>query len=150
MLAGMLLEPLFKKICAAIRLNREENRGFHAFQVVRTCILVGIGMLIFRAENLRAAGKMFLSLFDKEAWRSVGFFWDVGMNPYEYLVILIGVLIVLYVGIQNERKILVRDRIASRAAAIRMTAYTVGVVAVILLGAYGPGYGAVDFIYAQF
>ena len=93
---------------------------------------------------------MFLSLFDKEAWRSVGFFWDVGMNPYEYLVILIGVLIVLYVGIQNERKILVRDRIASRAAAIRMTAYTVGVVAVILLGAYGPGYGAVDFIYAQF
>lgn len=74
------------------------------FQVVRAVILVGIGMLIFRAENLRAAGRMFLSLFNREAWHSAGFFWDVGMDPYEYLVILLGVLIVLYVGIKNERK----------------------------------------------
>lgn len=150
MLSGMLLEPLFKKICGVIHLNREENRGFHVFQVVRTCILVGIGMLIFRAENLRAAGRMFLSLFNREAWHSAGFFWDVGMDPYEYLVILLGVLIVLYVGIKNERKIIVRDRIASRKTGIRMAIYTAGVAAVILLGAYGPGYGAVDFIYAQF
>lgn len=150
MLAGMMLEPAFRKICAAVKLDRENSRWFHGFQIIRTCIFVGFGMLIFRADHLRAAGEMFLSLFDRTQWHGLSFFWDVGMNPYEYLVILFGTVILLFVDIQNARGIVVRDRIAQKAFAMRTIIYVLGVVSIIMLGAYGPGYGAVDFIYAKF
>lgn len=147
---GVLAEPLFKRVCSGIHLNRAENKVFHKFQVVRTCVFVGFGMLIFRARDLRAAGHMFLSLFDRTKWGAVDFFWDIGLSPYDYFVALCGVILVLVVGILNERGIIVRDCLASRVYALRTTILIAGVLSVIILGAYGPGYGAVDFIYAQF
>ena len=43
-----------------------------------------------------------------------------------------------------------RDRIAAMHFPVRTAIYIGAIVCVAIFGAYGPGYGAVDFIYAQF
>lgn len=149
MLVGMLLEPLFKKICGALHIDRS-GKGFGIFQIIRTVVFVNFGMLIFNAENLKAAGRMFLSLFQKEQWSSFGFLQDISLNSYDYLLLVICAALVILVDIRKEKGIHIREHIAGWVFPVRTTVYVAAVLCIVLFGAYGPGYGAVDFIYAQF
>ena len=52
--------------------------------------------------------------------------------------------------ILQEKGINVRDSLSKQRLPVRWCAYAALVMAVVIFGAYGPGYDAVDFIYGQF
>lgn len=149
MMFGLFLEPLFRKICSSLKIDRK-SKFFGVFQTVRTFVVVYFGMLIFRAESLNQAADMFKAIFTKGA-ESFSFTSTlVGLDAKDYAVVSVGVLIVLAVEILGEKGINIRERIARLPYAVKFVLFMLAAFAVIVFGAYGDGYGVVDLIYANF
>ena len=135
-------------ISATTGRNFLEDPGLH-----RTLIGDGLAtaMLIFRADTLPVAWSMFLSMFRPNTEASPRRIFNAQGLPYHQLdIILMGVVLVFVVSILQERGVSIREWIARRALPIRWSIYIAAVLVVIIAGAYGPGFGVVDFIYAQF
>lgn len=151
MTVGTLCEPMFKRIRERLKLNPKAG-VYRAFQIVRTFVLVNIGMLIFRADSLRAAAEMAVSAVHNAGVRD---FWNgtllsLKLDGYDYLILAVGIAIVLAVEILQEKGKSITALIARQSLSVRWTIYFAGIFAVILFGAYGDGYDAAGFIYAQF
>jgi hypothetical protein len=151
MVLGMYLEPVFKKSCKCLHINRE-GRLFRGFQIVRTFILVNIGMLLFNADSLRAFGHMFVSMFKDINFETVrnGSFFLLGCDRHDFLIMALATLVVLIISILQEKGHSIRAEIASKNILFRWIIYYALIFAVLIFGAYGTGYDAVGFIYAQF
>ena len=75
--------------------------------------------------------------------------WNLGLGLHDYIVLLIGTVILLTVSLVGRRGS-VRDKIASKPMWVSMAVFGGMFIAVILFGAYGMGYDASQFIYNQF
>lgn len=151
MMLGMLCEPVFRKGCAALHINRE-SVPYRVFQILRTFVLVNIGMLIFRADTLRTAGQMFLSIFrgtGPATLFGMGL-THAGLNPKDMVVLAAGTAMLVVVGLLQEKNIRLRVRIASWPLPARWGVYLTAIFVLIIVGAYGTGYLPPDQIYASF
>lgn len=146
---GMLLEPVFVRLCSHLRLERK-SRGWRVFQTLRTFLLVNIGMLLFRADSLGAAFSMLGSLFRPYGGSVGAVMASHGLPAGQLALVLAGTAAVLLAGIARERGVFLRERIAAAPLPLRWGVYLLAVLSVVVAGAYGPGFGIVDFIYAQF
>lgn len=149
---GMLFEPVFVRITRTLSIGRE-SRGYHGFQIFRTFCLVNLGMLIFRAKDLSQAKNMVSAIFHngfagKENLLDALLKHRIGIM--EWSLFLAFFLLVLVVGILQEKGICIRRIINSWPLPGRWCVYLSAICLLIAAGAYGPGFGAVDFIYAQF
>ncbi|MFR5876189.1 MAG: MBOAT family O-acyltransferase [Eubacterium sp.] len=151
MMIGLFLEPLFRKICSFIRIDRE-SKLFHVFQMIRTFIIVNIGMLIFRADDLKQAWSMFISIFEDISITAVmpGQKNGFGLDIKDYIIIIAGVIIVFTVSLLAEKGIDLRKKISKLPYIVKFIIYLIMIFTVIIFGAYGEGYGVVDLIYANF
>lgn len=151
MMLGMFFKPLTDKLCSKLKINRE-SKSFSIFAVLRTVIIVNIGMLIFRAENLKATVSMFASMFRNGDCSVLipGGENSIDINLYDYAVIIIGFIAILLVGILKEKKVDIIERIYKLPFALKFVLYLAAIFVIIIFGAYGEGYGVVDLIYANF
>jgi len=146
---GMLLEPVFLKLLPRLHLSREKF-GYRLFQILRTFVLVNIGMLIFRADSLPAAGAMLASALRPYGGSLIQVMTTKGLPLEQAAIVAAGAVLVFAVSFLRERGIGLRDRIAAMPLPARWCIYDALILTVVIAGAYGPGFGAVDFIYAQF
>ena len=151
MTAGMFLEPLFKVICERLRIDRN-SRGFGIFRMIRTIVIVNIGMLIFRAKDLGTAFYMLKSIFTGIDLSVLvpgygnGFFLSI----YDYTVIILGSVLLLSVSILTENGEDIKDRIYRLPYPGKVILYSAFLFVIIIFGAYGKEYVVVDMIYANF
>lgn len=148
---GMFFEVPFAKISSKLRIDTK-SRGYRIFQVIRTFILVNIGMLMFRADSLNAAWQMFLSAF-KGINLSVftdGSLLSLGIDICDWSIIIFSVILMLTVDILKEKGVSVRETVSGYNIFIRWGVYIAAVVLVVVFGAYGANYNPVAFIYAAF
>ncbi len=148
---GMLLEPLFHKIIEKLKIN-VNTFGYKLFQMARTTIIVLGGMLIFRAHSLTTALKMFRDIF---TFKNIGMLFngklfEIGFDASDFIVVLIGVLIMFVVGLLQEKGYNIREKISKQNIVFRWGLYYGIIFAIIILGIYGKGYSASSFIYGQF
>ena len=68
----------------------------------------------------------------------------------EWSMFAVFLLLVIIIGILQEKGIGIRKTISGSPLPVRWCVYLAAVCILAAAGAYGPGYGAVDFIYAQF
>lgn len=146
---GLLLEPAFVRVRQALRLSPAQ-KGYHLFQILRTFVLVNLGMLIFRADSLGTAWSMFLSVFRPYAGSLAQVCREQGLPVGQALIAGGGAVLVFLVSLYRERGVSIRGSIAAKPISVRWGIYIAAVLLVVIAGAYGPGFGAVDFIYAQF
>ncbi|MDD6465105.1 MULTISPECIES: MBOAT family O-acyltransferase [Coprococcus] len=151
MILGLLTEPLFRKLFEKMHVNRE-GKIYKALQVVRTFIFVNIGMLMFRADDLKIFGQMFISMFRNLSWDPIryGELFDVRIGMSDFLLLLFGAIVLLLVGLYQEQGRHIREDIATKNIVFRWVLYYGLIFSVIILGAYGSGYEVAGFIYAQF
>ena len=150
MTAGMYLEPLFAKLFSALKIKRE-SKPLNIFRVARTVILVVGGMMLFRADTVGVWVGMLKCVFT--SFGTGGFLktaLTLGMDKQDFLIVAVGAAVMLIISILQEKGINVRDSLARQKLPVRWCAYAALVMAVVIFGAYGPGYDAVDFIYGQF
>lgn len=151
MLIGMLLEPLGNKIIEKLKINTKAF-SYKLWQILRTTGFVFIGMLIFRSHSLADAWKMFCSIFTFKGIGTLfnGTLFKIGCIPQDFIVLVVGVLMLLVVGLLQEKGYHIREKIQNQNLVFRWLLYYGVIFAIILFGIYGQGYAASDFIYGQF
>ena len=150
-LLGMLFEPIAVKIFNKIKLDRK-GKLWSGVSIVRTIILVGIGMMMFRANYVMDFVHMFLRMFTTQNPADIfnNTVFSLGTDKHDFLVIFIGVVIMLIVAILKEKGRDVLTTAATGRIPLKWTIMIGLILSIAVLGAYGPDYGAVDTIYAQF
>lgn len=142
-------EPLYEKFHA--RFHVKNKIWFKAFQIIRTFLLMSSLRMLDCYRDVPMTFKMFGSMFTD--WNvaevlSVGI-WNLGLGIHDYIVLLVGTLILLGVSLVVRRGS-IREMIAKKPVGVSMAIFGGLFVATILFGAYGMGYDASQFIYNQF
>lgn len=148
---GMLCEPLFMKIIEKLKI-KTESFGYRVWQMIRTTTIVLIGMLIFRAHRLKEAWIIFKSIFtfDNIGKLFNGELFKIGFNTSDFIVLIIGTIIMFLVSLLQEKGYNLREKISKQNIIFRWSLYYLAIFSIIILGVYGKGYSASSFIYGQF
>jgi len=109
-------------------------------------------MCIFRAETLKQAFSMLLSIVTKPNIAAIlpGHGNGLNLDLGDYGILIVGTLLVFAVGVIQEKGINIRERIAKLPFIVKLVGFVLAVLVVIIFGAYGDGYGQGDMIYANF
>ena len=145
------LEPVWKKMRVLLHINLEA-RGYLAFQRIRTLCLFSIAFIFFRAQSLSQGlayiRRMVTTLQLQELVDGTVF--RLGLEPIELVIAVVSFIALYLVSRVQYRGIDVRDKIAELSLPLRWAIYYGLLFYVILLGYYGPGYSAAEFIYQAF
>lgn len=141
---GELAEPLLLKALPNLPAWRKKP-AYRLWQSLRTAVLVCFGMLLFRANGVRAAGEMLVSLFTPYEKSLL-----IKIDARDMAVLLAGAVILFAVDWLHARGHHLRAEIAARPIALRWAFYIGAVLLVMIFGAYGDHYEPAAFIYAQF
>jgi D-alanyl-lipoteichoic acid acyltransferase DltB (MBOAT superfamily) len=143
------LEPLYAKFHA--RFSVDGKLWYKIFQIGRTFLLVCCLNMFDCYSSVKDTFRAFASMFTATNWR---IFWDgslltIGLSRLDYGILAFGVLVMFSVSM-IQRRGSVREQIAQRPYPVRFILWYGLFVLVLLLGAYGIGYDASQFIYNRF
>ena len=149
--AGNLVQPLVLTVTERLHIDRN-HMAYRLMQTLRTCVLVCIGELFFRAEGLKNGLKM--------AWRMVtdwsfspilkGNLFAYGIDGPDTVLVALFLVFLLVVGIMQERGVKLGETLVSKSWPVRIAVYYAAICFLVIFGAYGIGYIPVDPIYAGF
>lgn len=150
----IVMEELLAPFCARLMERWHidpKGRIVGIVRIVRTFFLVCIGDLFFRAASVGDAFAMLrgaVSVWNPSVmWN--GALAELGLEPVEMSIAAVSLLLLLGVSLLQQKGS-VRDRIAGWALPVRWMIWYALLFCVILLGCYGPGYSAGEFIYQGF
>ena len=149
--SSILLEPIYIKVAQKFKVNTE-SFSWMFFQMVRTFILCSLGRFFSRGLSFLVAIDMMKRTFSKfNPWVLFdGSLLNLGLDIYNILVIIFMVVVMLVVGILQERGVRIRETLAKQNLYFRWLIYLGAIVLLLVVGIYGPGYSATEFIYQQF
>lgn len=143
------LEPLYQKFHG--RFHLENNRGFQLFQVVRTVLLMSSLRTFDCYRDVPLTFQMFGTMFTDWNWHILwdGSLLNIGLDLADYVILAVGMCILILVSmVQRTGK--VRDKIAGRPYPVRFMLWYGMFWVILIMGIYGIGYDASQFIYNQF
>ena len=152
-MVSILLEPLF--ISAKDKLHiKDTNIPFMLFQMFRTFLIVLVGYVFDVAPSFSQAMRTFWLFFTNQNFK-LGYsqISDLGLGKKDYLVVLIGGLIIFIASIIQERAkngMDIRHMLDRKPFILRFALLFVDLISIVVFGIYGSGYSAADFVYAQF
>ena len=143
------LEPLYERFHR--RFGFSSTSGYNAFQIVRTFMLVCCLNLFDCYSTLAETFRAFASMFTVHNWGVLfdGSLLDIGLTGLDYGILSAGVVLMFVVGLLQKNGS-IRERIGKLAYPGRFAIWFALFIVVLLVGAYGIGYDASQFIYNQF
>lgn len=147
---GELLAPRYAALMEKLHIN-PRARWVDGLRIGRTFFLVNIGFVFFRAASVGDAWRMLVSavtVFNPGQLFSGGLF-TLGLDWIEFTIAVVSLLMLLAVSLLQEKGS-VRERIGKKSLPVRWVIWYALLFYVILLGYYGPGYSAAEFIYQGF
>lgn len=144
MMGALLFAPLFDPMKE--RLKLKTNKAFMLFQIVRTTLLVMLGMLIFRADTLSQAWTMLCGIFTFTQAN----FMTFGLEKIDFIVLGIGTCMMFFLSLYQELQGNVQVLIDRKSLLLRYGILLMIIALIITFGMYGEGYNAADFIYGGF
>lgn len=151
MMIGMYLRPVSDKLLHALHIA-PESKGFALFQMVRTFLIVNVGMMLFRCHTISQWGQSLARIFTDfdGACLTNGTVLSLGNDWQDFLIMGIGVLVVGIVEVLQEKGHTIRSELARRPVVLRYAVFLALILGVVVFGAYGTGYETVAPIYGQF
>ena len=150
----MVLEILFKKpVDDFLKKHQIDNNhtGLRIFRFVKLLIIVIIGELFFRAQTLSVGWTMFSSIFTNF---HLSTFKDtlpfLRLDMIDWSIVIVGIVIIFLVDFYKEFHGSIRNAIELKPTWIRWSIIYTCIFALLIFGAYGPGYDIVAMIYAEF
>ena len=148
--AGEILEPVCKKVRNVLKIN-EASIFCVLWQRACTFVLITISWVIFRSTSLRAGLSMLKRIVtDFTPWVLFdGTLYEFGISSHSFIALILCIILMIvaehYQEKQNIREVLERQHII-----LRWSIYLGAIALVAVLGVYGPGYSATQFLYGQF
>lgn len=149
--SGRAAAPLNKWSLQKLQID-PENRAFRLFQVLRTCVLVVIGELFFRAEGLRAGLSMFTKMVTDFRFTTLntGLLEKLSIDVQDFAIVAVTLLAVFTVSLLQEKGIAIRKTLQQKPTALRWALVYGLLFYILIFGAYGKGYIPVNPMYANF
>lgn len=150
-LIGSVFQPELQKICDFLRIDTK-SCGWNYFCRLRTFLIFCGGRLLTMPgtlENTRLVIRYMLSEFNIWIFFD-GTLLNMGLTGMEWCLVAAGVLLMALVGHFQIKGVRIRERIAAQHITLRWVIYYAALFAVLILGVYGAGYHASEFIYAGF
>lgn len=150
-LSGNIIAPAVTAFNKKLHIN-SECFAYRVFQIVRTGILVVIGEMFFRAERLTTGLSMFGKMITDFSFSvsNPDLLGDLKLDLHDIAIVVVALAFIFVISVLNEKGISVRDSVAKKNIAIRWAAVYALILFIVIFGAYGKGYVAVDPIYANF
>ncbi len=150
-LIGNMLEPPVQAMNKKLHINPKWF-VYRLLQILRTCVLVVIGELFFRARGLKAGMNLFTKMVSDFSFTTLNddLLKTLSADKYDFIIVGVTLLIILTVSILNEKGICIRESLAKRNIVLRWCLLYALLLYIIIFGAYGLGYKPVDPMYAQF
>lgn len=150
----MVLEILLKKpVDDFLKKHQIDNNhtGLRIFRFVKLLIIVIIGELFFKAKTLAVGWTMFSSIFTNF---NLSTFKDtlpfLRLDVADWMIVIVGVVIIFLVDFYKEFHGSIRNTIEQKPTWMRWSIIYTCIFALLIFGAYGPGYDIVAMIYAEF
>ena len=143
------LEPFYRWFHSKVKV--EGTFGFRLFQVVRTVLLMSALRTFDCYRDVPLTFRMFGTIFTTWNWNEIfnGSLMGLGLGMADYVILFAGLVLLITVSLFG-RSGSVREKIAAKPYAVRVAVWFGLFLIVILLGNYGIGYDASQFIYNQF
>ena len=142
--------PLYEKFHN--RFHLKDKGWYGVFEMLRMFMLMN---LIRACDLFPDVGQYFIRLGSLFTTFNFHVLWDgtllkLGLTGLDYGILAFGILVMFGVSLFQEKKGSVREYLWQKPAAVRYVAIFALFVAVLLLGSYGIGYNASNFIYDNF
>ncbi len=129
---------------------RTECFSFRLLQQLFTFGLVSFAWVFFRAPSTEAAVSMLLSIRRVDLnVLSTGGLTALGLTMVEWLILGLSVAVLFTVSVLQQKGS-VRRSIERQMTWFRYAIYILAILTIAILGVYGPGFDASQFIYMQF
>ena len=153
-LLGNIIAPLVRLVNKKLNIN-PENFFYRLMQILRTCLLVVIGELFFRANGLMNGFNMFAKIFTDFSFSTLTSELLVrgSIDYLDFIIIGITLIGVFTVSVLNEKKISVRElqtKPVKGALVLQWSVIFILAIFLLVFGAYGVGYAEVYPMYAEF
>lgn len=149
---SILLKPVFDRVLAKLRINAQ-SFAYGIFQMFRTFLVVLVGYVFDVAPNFAQAMNTFKLAFTDQSlsvgWSQIS---ELGLEKYEYAIILFGMIVVFVASVIQERhsSTTIREMLDRKPFALRGLVIFAGLMLVLVFGIYGPKYDPAAFVYMQF
>lgn len=140
-----LITPLFAKLCNKFNFN-SENFGFTAAKIIITQLLVVIGMIMFRAENLTVFKDMMIAMFT--GGTAIDLLTVIDIK--ELVILILSVAILLVAAGLKLKGVPFREKYNELSSVKKYLICFGAFCFVIIFGAYGLDYIPPDPIYGGF
>lgn len=133
------------------KFNVKHTFGFRLFQVVRTILLMSSLRMFDCYRDVPLTFKMFGTMFTTFNYGELfsGELLKLGLTMADYGVLLFALLVLITVSL-IQRTGSVREKLAQKPHVVRYIVQYACIILILVLGAYGVGYDASQFIYNQF
>ena len=121
--------------------------------MIRTFLICSIGRLFSRADTLIGALAMFKLMFTKffdVSYLNRELLASLGLDLPNWILVFVGFILILYIDYLKEKKIDIRQEIASKNIIIRWMIYYILIMSILVFGLYGGAYDGSSFIYGRF
>ena len=142
MMIGLLLKPFTDKLLEKLKINETLLKYI---RIIRTIILVVIGMTLFRASTISEFGHMMANIFKHGSGIS-----NLGLETIDFVVLLVCNLFILLIGILEEKNKISIENGFTQNKYIRAIVYTLLICTIVIFGMYGKGYNPAASIYGAF
>lgn len=157
LILGDLLSPVLDKIIRLFNVNTE-SFSWHLFQSIRTYLIYAVGAVFFRTDGFGQAVKLLKSLITMFAGGSTPNSWvlfdgsilNFGVSYGDLNIIIFAVAMLAVVAVLREKYGYARNWMEKQILVFRWMIWITLFVIVLVLGNYGPGYNASEFIYQGF
>lgn len=149
--ASLLLEPFFIQCKMKWKIN-DKKIWFRFFQIVRTSFLVLIGRYITRAGRFLAAVEMLKLTFTTFSFNGImdGTLLTMGLTLQDYIIILLGTLVLLVVEAFEESGRSLRATFNQKRFITQWGVMMASLLVLFFFGICRGSYIASEFIYKQF
>lgn len=156
LLVERILQPITKKWTFT------KAKPYMVFQMVKTSVVVSFIMSLLSFSDSKTAFILWKSVFTGGNYQEFfqGGYLTLGLNVRDYVILLIGFLLMFIVGVlqeigkKNEKGDVeyqtIRERLLKIPYVFRFLLFLGLLVFIILFGIYGVGYEASQFIYNRF
>ena len=148
---GETTKPMRDKAVKALGLHRE-SLGHRLLQMLITFVLVDFAWIFFRADGFITGLRIIKSiatvhnpwvLFD-------GSLYKCGIDQKNFHLMVVCIAVLLTADICKYHGVCIYEVISKQDVWVRWLVFSISVCFILLVGVWGPGYNAANFIYFQF
>ncbi|MCQ2530416.1 MAG: MBOAT family protein [Lachnospiraceae bacterium] len=150
-LVSMLLDPVFKYVINKTKI-RTQTFSWRLWQIFRTFVITMVGFAFDIGNDMADSARMVLDCLNPLGRAaSVPAELNIGLKISDYAVIVVGLMIVFAVSLYQERsQKSFRDTLGKQSIWFQWVIMLGLLLGVVILGMYGPGVAANEFVYMNF